>query len=122
MQQFFVGDIFLGHYPTHPRTKELEKTSGRVRSYFQFNGSTPLEKDSWRLNLCQLDRCGDYSDATLFNIVVNKNESIRFSDGSNASFHKHGWLGFDPVAEKDIESVKFVDIGKDYISVEYKFR
>jgi hypothetical protein len=122
VRQFFVGDIFLGHYPAHLGIKEVEKPGTQARSYFQFNGSTPLEKDSWRLSLCQLDRCGDYSDATLFNIVVNKNESIRFSGGSSASFHKHGWLGFDPVAEKDIESVKFVDIGKDYISVEYQFR
>src|SRR5690242_20157396 len=86
MHQFFVGDIFLGHYPSHTRTKGSEKSKGPARSYFRFNGSTPLEKGSWRLNLCQLDRCGDYSDSTLFNIVVNKNESIRFSEGSSASF------------------------------------
>jgi hypothetical protein len=122
MHQFFVGDIFLGHHPAHSGREKLGTSTVLTKSYFLFNGSTPLTNSSWRLNLCQLDQCGGYSDASLFSIVVNKDESIRFSEGGNASFHKHGWLGFDPVAEKDIESMKFVDIGKDYISVEYKFR
>jgi hypothetical protein len=91
--------------------------SGRIE--FGFNGATQDENDGWRLNLYQVGAV-----ATLFNIVVNRNESIRFLDGCFVSINKHGILGFNS-CEKDVkrvESVKFIDIGKDFISIEYNFR
>jgi hypothetical protein len=86
-----------------------------------FNGSIKLDNGFWRANFSR-EKLGVSDGGTSFNLDISMNDVVRFATYGIWRDKKGNTVKYPPLIASKIQlidSIKFLDIGQDFITIEY---